>query len=97
MMKMRGSAICLLVLVGLFLLKVSADDAETRVSVEGVLRQEERQCEAGVKECPDDECCSIWGWCGVTERYCGRDFCQSQCLDQTNVNRMRGIQSFFNK
>uniref|UniRef100_M0ZJ00 42kDa chitin-binding protein n=1 Tax=Solanum tuberosum TaxID=4113 RepID=M0ZJ00_SOLTU len=87
---MRGSAICVLVVLGLFVLRVSGDNVEE-------VGQAERECRAGVKECPEDECCSIWGWCGVTERYCGHDFCQSQCLIQTNNNRMRGIQSFFNK
>ncbi|KAF5188806.1 Endochitinase [Thalictrum thalictroides] len=38
------------------------------------------QCgrEAGGAVCPNNFCCSRWGYCGETEAYCG-DGCQSQC------------------
>jgi peptidoglycan/xylan/chitin deacetylase (PgdA/CDA1 family) len=35
--------------------------------------------EAGGAVCPNGECCSEWGWCGVTANYCGSG-CQSQCF-----------------
>lgn len=28
--------------------------------------------------CPNNECCSQWGWCGFTPAHCGTG-CQSQC------------------
>ena len=29
--------------------------------------------------CPEGLCCSIHGWCGTTDDYCGPRNCQSQC------------------
>ena len=29
--------------------------------------------------CPGDLCCSVWGYCGSTDAYCGPGNCQSQC------------------
>ncbi|XP_056176234.1 basic endochitinase-like isoform X1 [Syzygium oleosum] len=39
-----------------------------------------QQCgsQAGGVLCPDELCCSKYGYCGSTEEYCGDD-CQSQC------------------
>ncbi|MCD7472743.1 hypothetical protein HAX54_014075 [Datura stramonium] len=52
------------------------------------------QCgfQGGGRKCPNNMCCSKWGWCGTTPEYC-EDGCQSQCKTQTK-NRMRGIESF---
>lgn len=38
------------------------------------------QCgrQAGNALCPNNLCCSQYGWCGTTEDYCGNG-CQSQC------------------
>eukprot|EP00835_Amoeboradix_gromovi_P006139 NODE_670_length_5356_cov_0.415066.p2 type:complete len:164 gc:universal NODE_670_length_5356_cov_0.415066:1670-2161(+) len=35
-----------------------------------------QNCGAGVGECPTIQCCSQWGWCGVTVDHCGTG-CQS--------------------
>jgi chitinase len=34
------------------------------------------KCGKGYGTCPDDECCSRYGWCGTTSEYCGYK-CQS--------------------
>ena len=34
--------------------------------------------QAGGKTCPNNLCCSQYGWCGSTSDYCGNG-CQSQC------------------
>ncbi|KAJ9180096.1 hypothetical protein P3X46_008381 [Hevea brasiliensis] len=42
------------------------------------------QCgrQAGGKLCPNNLCCSQWGWCGSTDEYCSPDHnCQSNCKD----------------
>nr|P0DKH7.1 RecName: Full=Antimicrobial peptide 1; Short=Fa-AMP1 [Fagopyrum esculentum] len=38
------------------------------------------QCGAqgGGATCPGGLCCSQWGWCGSTPKYCGAG-CQSNC------------------
>ncbi|EFJ11692.1 hypothetical protein SELMODRAFT_269217 [Selaginella moellendorffii] len=38
--------------------------------------------QAGGRTCPPGNCCSKWGWCGVTPDHCG-DGCQSQCGGST--------------
>jgi len=36
--------------------------------------------------CPDSMCCSLWGYCGVTEDYCSSSLgCQSNC-ERSNVS-----------
>ncbi|KAI5684045.1 hypothetical protein M9H77_05273 [Catharanthus roseus] len=42
--------------------------------------QTREQCgrQAGNALCPNNLCCSQYGWCGTTEDYCGNG-CQSQC------------------
>ncbi|WZZ29443.1 hypothetical protein YC2023_012844 [Brassica napus] len=35
--------------------------------------------QAGGALCPNNLCCSPFGWCGDTEPYCKRPGCQSQC------------------
>ena len=39
------------------------------------------QCgrQAGGALCPNNLCCSEYGWCGSTEAYCALPGCQSQC------------------
>lgn len=45
--------------------------------VKGGMQQVADQCgaDAGGKVCPNDLCCSRWGWCGNTAEFCG-DGCQ---------------------
>ena len=38
--------------------------------------------------CPQNLCCSQWGWCGATQDYCGEG-CQSQCSDGGGGCRVR--------
>jgi len=42
---------------------------------------EAQQCgeQADGALCPGDLCCSVWGYCGSTDAYCGPGNCQSQC------------------
>lgn len=42
-----------------------------------------QQCSETVL-CPNDECCSQYGWCGVSQAYCGIG-CQSNCDISQNV------------
>ncbi|KAL3374955.1 hypothetical protein AABB24_006445, partial [Solanum stoloniferum] len=35
--------------------------------------------QAGGRKCPTGLCCSSSGWCGTTEYYCAKQWCQSQC------------------
>ncbi|XP_038706426.1 endochitinase-like [Tripterygium wilfordii] len=56
------------------------------------------QCgtQAGGAVCPNNLCCSQWGWCGTTIDYCGPG-CQSQCggggasVDEVVVNDIGGV------
>ncbi|PHT47523.1 Chitin-binding lectin 1 [Capsicum baccatum] len=32
------------------------------------------------KKCPPGSCCSRRGWCGTTEEFCTKYFCQDQCV-----------------
>lgn len=45
-----------------------------------VKRSRAEQCgkQAGGKVCPGGQCCSQYGWCGITDQYC-KNGCQSQC------------------
>lgn len=43
---------------------------------------EAQQCGSQVDfkfNCSQGLCCSKWGWCGITDAYCGKENCQSQC------------------
>ncbi|KAF2287829.1 hypothetical protein GH714_002868 [Hevea brasiliensis] len=48
----------------------------------GVAIAEQCGRQAGGKLCPNNLCCSQWGWCGSTDEYCSPDHnCQSNCKD----------------
>ncbi|WVZ78403.1 hypothetical protein U9M48_026116 [Paspalum notatum var. saurae] len=48
------------------------------VAVAFSARAEQCGSQAGGALCPNNLCCSQWGWCGSTTSYCGTG-CQSQC------------------
>ncbi|WMV21817.1 hypothetical protein MTR67_015202 [Solanum verrucosum] len=49
--------------------------------------------QAGGRKCPTGLCCSSSGWCGTTEYYCAKQWCQSQCNTITS-STMSGTETF---
>lgn len=50
------------------------------------------KCGKGYGTCPDDECCSRYGWCGTTDEYCGYK-CQTEfgrCNIEFNTGNKKG-------
>lgn len=46
--------------------------------------------QVGGAVCPNGECCSRFGWCGVTDDHCTND-CQSQCRPATPTQSGGGV------
>ncbi|KAL2654282.1 hypothetical protein R1flu_022410 [Riccia fluitans] len=46
--------------------------------------------QVGGAVCPNNKCCSEWGWCGLTSEYCN-DKCQSQCGGGSSGSRAIGV------
>lgn len=78
--KMKFQAFLLFSLVLSFLLVISAENEQCGKQAGGAL-------------CPNDDCCSKDGFCGITATYCGEG-CQSQChhlssfLDQSTFDEV---------
>nr|ADO24163.1 class I pathogenesis-related protein 4 [Ficus pumila var. awkeotsang] len=60
------------------------------------------QCgkQASGKTCPNNLCCSQYGWCGSTDEYCSRSKgCQSNCGgggDGASANNIRATYHYYN-
>ncbi|KAK0728914.1 hypothetical protein B0T21DRAFT_203386 [Apiosordaria backusii] len=56
----------------------SSPNPSSRQHARDVLKplQKRENCGAGLGSCPAGQCCSQYGWCGVTSEHCGAG-CQS--------------------